>query len=284
MYIRDYLSWWLRPKFLKDPSKRKKILFAGPWVGEFGWELMNWQGLVRKVASNYERVIVCCRPGNEALYEDFADEIITHTIHGTADCNRLKQIKNPEEAQRIKSLISQDYDHLYPLGQQPIERQEFIKYGIHDDKLAYDIIFHPRGRDFGEGRNWPKEYWLELLTRLKKDGKRLACIGLSGATLNIPNEDLFDDLRDIPLKQTLNLLASSSLVIGPSSGPMHLASLCGTPHLVWTDREKYAQGRINREKYEYWWNPLGTKVEVIDDEGFKPGVEKVYRLVRRNLL
>jgi hypothetical protein len=56
---------------------------------------------------------------------------------------------------------------------------------------------------------------------------------------------------------------------------MHLASLCGTPQLVWTDKKRYARGKTNRYKYEKWWNPFGTQVRVMDEWGFRPPVEVV---------
>jgi hypothetical protein len=56
---------------------------------------------------------------------------------------------------------------------------------------------------------------------------------------------------------------------------MHLASLCRTPHVVWTDAKKWARGRTNRQKYETWWNPFGTPVHVIDEEGFDPAPETI---------
>jgi len=31
-------------------KKNKSLLIAGPWLGEFGWELFAWQGYVRYVS------------------------------------------------------------------------------------------------------------------------------------------------------------------------------------------------------------------------------------------
>ena len=33
-------------------------LIAGPFLGEFGWELMQWQGYLRQLAKFYKREIV----------------------------------------------------------------------------------------------------------------------------------------------------------------------------------------------------------------------------------
>ena len=49
------------------------------FIGEFGYELLNWQGTIRKWANLYkkddDKVIVCSRRGLQSLYE-FADHYI----------------------------------------------------------------------------------------------------------------------------------------------------------------------------------------------------------------
>jgi len=91
------------------------------------------------------------------------------------------------------------------------------------------------------------------------------------------------DFRDIPLDQTMNLMSSTRLVLGPSSGPMHLASLCGAAHLVWTDRRTFSMGITSREKYETWWNPLNSKAIVLDADGFDVKVDTVLTEVHNYL-
>lgn len=275
MIYRDYVSWWLRPRFLQPLGKPAPILFAGPFAGEFGWELMNWQAFLRWLAPKYQKVIVCCREGNQALYRDFAQEFVTHNLQGVAECNQIRQIRNPEEWRRVLDKIPPGADHLLPVGWQPQKRKIFIPLGGRREDLQVDVVIHARGRQFGSFRNWEKDKWDLLVEKLNSRGLRLACVGLSSATLALEGVDL--DFRDRPLEDTLNLMASASLVVGPSSGPMHLASLCQTPHLVWTDAKGYARGRTNREKYERWWNPFATKTMVLDAEGFDPAVETVLK-------
>jgi len=61
-----------------------KTLIAGTDSMEFGWVLMNWIPYVRYVAfrGDYDRVIIVCRAGNEALYQDFADAFILYSVDG----------------------------------------------------------------------------------------------------------------------------------------------------------------------------------------------------------
>src|SRR5882757_792813 len=46
----------------------RKILVAGPYVGEFGHELMDWQPWVRAQVGRYEQVHVITYPGRDYLY------------------------------------------------------------------------------------------------------------------------------------------------------------------------------------------------------------------------
>lgn len=280
MFRRDYLKWWLRPSFLRPWGRRGKTLFAGPWLGEFGWELLSWQGFVRKVSRNYESTIVHCPAGREALYADFATRIIPHTFKGTAETDRVKDKDVTAEAlAAARELMPPDADHLLPLGYQPLHRQEFHAYGTRTPALETDILFHPRGRSFGAHRNWDTEKWQELIARLAAAGYRLGCLGVRAATAEVSGP--FAEHRDKPLDQTLDIFASARLVLGPSSGPMHLASLCRTPHLVWTDKRRYARGHSSRDKYERLWNPFGTESIVLDEHGFDPPVDAVMAEVER---
>ena len=280
MFRRDYLKWWLRPGFLRPWGRRSDTLFAGPWLGEFGWELMSWQGFVRKLSRNYSKTMVFCPQGREALYADFAAEIISHSFRGTAECDGVREQPVWSEALEAASARAPEgADHLLPLGFQPRARQEFIAFGKPSAaQQGPDVLFHPRGRNFGTARNWERAKWEELLAGLSAAGYRLGCIGVRSATLD-PAGD-FADLRDLPLEKTMDHIASARLVIGPSSGPMHLASLCRTPHLVWTDAGRYMRGHTNRFKYESLWNPFATPVRVLDTYGFDPPVEAVLREAR----
>lgn len=262
-----------RPAFLRAAGPRRPLLFAGPWVGEFGWELMNWQAFLRALRPRYERIVVSSRASSQALYGDFCDEFIPHGIHGQANAHVAFDIRNPEEFDRILAAVPAGADVLPPLRYVPSDAQAFIRFG--DPKRApsgIDVLIHARGRKEVAGRNWSARKWMEFIATLQKDGVRVGAIGLASATLDLPG---VLDFRDRPLTETMSVMAAARLVAGPSSGPMHLASLCGAPHLVWTDRRTYGMGMTSREKFETWWNPLGTPVRVLDAEGFDPTVQSV---------
>ena len=58
----------------------KPTVFFGPFIGEFGWELLYWQGWVRKMCQGYFKhyqKIAASFPGREPFYPD-VDQFIAH--------------------------------------------------------------------------------------------------------------------------------------------------------------------------------------------------------------
>ncbi len=50
---------------LRQKLRPKRNLFAGPYAGEFGYELMQWQAFVRARRPAYEQVHVLTYPGRD---------------------------------------------------------------------------------------------------------------------------------------------------------------------------------------------------------------------------
>ena len=259
----------MRPGFLHS-GLRSNTLFAGPWVGEFGWELLGWQAWIRKLAPGYEKVIVCARESSRALYEEFCHEFIPHTISGVANTHSCL-MESTDELARVLSQVPAGADFLAPRKYVPAYEQEFVRLGKPSD-AGVDVLIHARGRSFTAQRNWEVDRWESLVKHFLSEGLRVGAVGMSSATLDVSG---VEDFRDQPLADTLDCMASARLMLGPSSGPMHMASLCGTPHLVWTDKATYGMRKTSREKYESWWNPLDTPVTVLDEDGFNPSVDTV---------
>jgi len=111
-----------------------------------------------------------------------------------------------------------------------------------------DVVVHARERnDVGRNRNWSHDKWDMLCKCLSDKGYTIVAIGTAAY---MPEHAV--NCAGIDLKDTCTLLRQAKLAIGPSSGPMHLASLCGTPHVVWGEA-----GNIPR--YDEHWNPHQAK-------------------------
>ncbi len=272
-------------------SNKDKVLIAGPWVSEFGWELMRWQGHIRHLSKSYGATLVLGQEGHSYLYKDFADDFIGHSIEvdskdrWTAKVGGEPLNFSPIKAIDlwVKSRNFDSYDYIKPSSSVCASsnlEQEFFKYGNSENKKN-KIIFHARKsiqNTHGPDRDWHYNNWLSLLGGLRGDldhDFEFVSIGSKEAAIHI--EDTKDQ-RGIPLEELADLLGSSLLLLGPSSGPHHFAALCGCPSLVWTDNIVWnlgSQKGNNWARYHYHWNPFETSIHVLDKCNWQPTPNEV---------
>lgn len=265
-----------------------KTLVAGPHAGEFGWELFVWQGYMRSLSKHFDKTTIVCRESSQSMYQDFASEFIFlepatglpdgFMMHGFDPVRALEELGKQGKIEKesfcvIPHLIGNPpYTHFseqFNFGSIPVA-QTFIQYGK-ELPSDYDFVFHARSRLLRREDNWSVENWNKLRDLL---GGRIACIGTSDEALHIEETT---DLRGIDLVEVYDVLRNATCVFGPSSGPMHLASLCGAPHVVWSIP-------YNRIRYERNWNPLDTPVLFLDEHHWHPSPEFVYERAREFIL
>ena len=106
----------------------------------------------------------------------------------------------------------------------------------------------------------------ELLELLNVDKKRVACIGSLQESAYAPGTI---DLRGESMNTVVDAVSMASCTFGPSSGPMHLSSLCGCPHVVWSKPE-------NKIRYEKNWNPFKTPILFLSEFNWHPSADYVF--------
>ena len=248
-----------------------RVLACGPFHGEFGYELMAWQARMRARSRSFDKTVVGCRETSKALYEDFATEFrfVPYSIEACCHRSTSKASGVEEELKRLGKGRMDFWERARPL-----RGGEFVKYGVCLPGHSGVVLIHARDTPkthFGKSsllRNWPKEKWDALLERFP-DNVFMAIGQLSESLC--PRGAV--DQRGNPLRGLMDLLASCRLLIGPQSGPTHLAALCGCRVLVWTDREAGPRGMSNERRLLKIWNPLKTPVTIID--GFDASVDTV---------
>jgi len=220
-----------------------------PWYGEFGWEIMSWAPQLRLQAQGCEKVTVTSFEGMGPLYEDFATEFKSH-------------------GQRGRGL---DYPKNYrPAGL-------YHKYGHPEEcGVIFDVLFHARGISRKSSINYKR--WDEMLALTKKLPATKACIG-SKSDIKI---GMMPDMRGLGLQQLMNLISRAKLVVGVSSGLMHLAAACGTDLVVWGDRRTYF-GETLEKRYKMTWNPFNVKVGWCYDDNFQPEPEQIAEAIKEIL-
>lgn len=272
-------------------------LFCGPWFGEFGLEII-WAAGARYAAHlrEFDKVIACSWPGHEALYADFADEYVAHDIQciacgahgikGTQPSPDTIHAYIPHGATLFPAVETHvDEEHAGNVFKPPMcsldgkhNLAEFVRYGTRRSCFQDALVLHARNRsDWGEDRNWPPARWTELGRELKDH--RLISIGSRDGAYRVAGSE---DMRGIPLADLMDLLASARLIVGPSSGPMHLAALCGTPMVVWVGYTGRKQD-ILIERYATAWNPHATPLTILVAEQWMPSAATVAENVRERL-
>lgn len=272
------------------------LLIAGPWVGEFGWELFCWQAYVRSLSKNFHKTICISTPHSKFIYEDFCDEFIEFTAESSGykdsyyrtdfkiNSDVLKQILEKSQfysdfgkkettiflPKRIGDPPRTHYTESFSFGKYNIV-PEYVRYGKPVDLPKKTVVVHARNRKLRSKDNWSQEKWIKLVDFLSNDGYNIVSIGLKSESLHIEGSV---DMRECEQHKLLDLLASSACIFGPSSGAMHLASLCGCPQVVWTTD-------YNLDRYTKNWNPFSTPVLFLSEHGWNPDPEYVYKNFQR---
>jgi hypothetical protein len=249
---------------------------------EYGWLVAAFIPYLRFIAPKYDKIVVVCRQGEEYLCE-FATsfEYMDKTGWSSGWLFKDKAIKMPS---KLKAKYK-GYKIVTPTKKNcTTKKRKYFKYGTFNENLRYDIVLHSRaevkyGRD---NRNWPVARYVKLLKKLRTDRELSVCsIGTKKGGYHIKGTL---DMRGVDSKTLCDIMASSRVCVGPSSGPIHLSSLCGCPVVVWTDREYQAWvGGTNRDRYKKLWSPFKTPSKVLDKNGWLPPVSVVEKAIKKML-
>lgn len=245
-----------------------KTLRAGYYAGEFGHHLLRWQAIIRHKAQGYEKVIIGCEPQYRFLYEDFATEFVNFPYHVNS---RNMWMTNG----MVYPMLGADIQPSRKICMDMAIHQDFIRWGKTKPNYKFDILIHARSTDnLATGyRNWSCTRWKDLAHLYREF--TVACIGSENGSLYIPSTV---DARGLKLSQLADIMASSSMLLSPSSGPAHFASLCGLKHIVWSDSNRV--GIMDNEKrYKDTWSPFKTECEYIPT--WQPTVEMVCKKVEK---
>ena len=226
----------------------KTILIAGPYAGEFGHELLDWQGYIRARKSSYEEVHVITYPDREILYEGCI--VHAHDIKlenaGYYYGNMSAQNLDLFAKQKADSLGLKDYDvfNANLLSSKYLRKvfweQKFIKFYVPPVKKDMpDLIFHFRQIDKtgpDKNKNYPTDLANLIVELCNSSGYKVGCIGHPSYSYCPPNCIDFRVDR-LNLEVTISAICAAKLVIGELSGPMHLANLCNKSTLVWAQNQ-----------------------------------------------
>jgi len=260
-------------------------LFIGPWVGEFGIEIIRWVPFARRVARSrpWCEIIVAARPSSSYLYSDFATTFVPFL---PSSSNSLG-FSCPKNNRVPLDLVSKYIDTkngdvlLSPTAFHTAQTQvgltanlaEFHNFSTNQPppEKPFHLLVHARAttkakQDF---KNWSLDNWQALIDALSGNF-RIASIGARDGAHKLKGTE---DLRGIDLSELSRYCKQATCVVGPSSGPVHFALHCGTPVITWMGNH-----HLN---YDLAWNPF--QVPLCRIMSWQPTPEVVLAKVRNML-
>ncbi len=259
----------------------RKILIVGPYVGEFGHEIMDFQSYVRWFKRKYREVHVITFPGREPLYRGCVVHSHHHDLRTAGylygrishseiraeahEFARTHQIANYDLFSTIhlctrwhrRLLFHQEHELIAPLKPaRPNQRVVFHFRSIH--KVGPD-----------QTRNFRPDLAAEVCRLCRLSGFEVACIGHPKYALSPSGSE---DCRTEDLEATVAEIAACRLVVGELSGPLHLAAYAGKPVAIWAPSKERLGNAFRR-------NPFNVKVFVVRDDTTNPSPHEILATV-----
>ena len=255
----------------------RRVLVAGPYVGEFGHELMDWQAWVRAQIPRHDEVHVITYPGRDFLYPGC--KVHYHDVKlETAGYKHGRFPPKELEAMARKKAVElglKNYDLMTALNVCTSYHQRFLlpaKFELLGEPAApekmRDVAFHFRqvkkeGPD--QTRNYPLEFCDRVVELCRQRSLNFFCIGHPRYAYCPAG---VEDRRSEDLAASVAAIRSARLLAGELSGPMHLAQLSGTAILIWAD----GQWRLdNCER----WNVFHVPTYIVANDTHRPEPERV---------
>ena len=266
---------------LRQRLRPRRNLLAGPFAGEFGYELMQWQGFVRVRRRHYEQVHVLTYPGRDYLYEGC--RVHHHDIdlknagywYGRLTPGAARQMAEAAAAK----IGLENYDIFNPsllctqYHKTIFGRQEFRL--LEEPPLAgrmRDVALHFRAVDKDgpdRAKNYDPARADELAALCREQGWSVICVGHPDYAYCAAG---CEDGRRVDLRESVAAICSARLLAGENSGATHLANLCGQPTVLWANDP----WRID---YSLRWNPFRVPIYTAANDTCQPEPARVCRAI-----
>ena len=257
----DRVWIWLEPNFVfghggfADPNQEVIMTLWDTRGTEFGWMVAQVAPWINANAKKGDTVVIDYGLGH--LFDN------GFTLIGRS---KLKGHRPDMLGPNIKGKMKVTTRDNVPLLDGKMKPHNF------DDASPRDLVLvHCRSIDRCPERNWSHGKWDELCSRIYTLPHPIG-----DAQLDYSPGGAYE-LMDRSLGNTIELLKKASVVIGASSGPMHLAQMCGAPIVVWS-------GNAGKDRLRYGnvWNHFGTPSTFVAPT-WDPTVDQVYDAITEML-
>lgn len=289
-------------------EKYDEIVF-GPFIGEFGWEIMRWAGFARYYKRKYynkKRIIVSTRSSREDLYYGCIKYIELFNIEGDYDkykpnCYNCENL--PEEMySNLVEQLRDKYPNAYIFDPRVYKcAKDIFDFNLMDfnftpkivnstiiDRIIekspgrIPIVIAPRDRKDITYRNWGSSRWKTLFDMIGNSEKYLVFVsGMSPSFYKAADyREHFHNLEDYVSDQigttdvglTIDAIRKSKLTVGSQSAAIILSNLLQTPTLFWGDMIK---------RHAVIENPRKTLSYGIEDRNYGVDPIVIYGHIKR---
>lgn len=237
--------------------------YIAPFYGEFGWEVALWVPhlrYLRKHVDFYSDWTVFCLPGHKGLYTDLNHAVVTEVeppnitridcqnvwISGAAVRGYADEIYRLVRKRVGKANIYSPLDMRPEWDPVPTMKRLLYRNYVPDRAAIKGCVgFHARDcEDKQPERNWDEFKWCDLTAEVRPQWA--IWFGAKNAAMNGDGIDY----RGQILSNVTQKMAQCEMLVGPSSGPLHLANMCGVPVVWWSSNAK------DVPRYGQVWNPF----------------------------
>jgi hypothetical protein len=250
----------------------------GPFWGEFGWEVAQWAPYVNAHFNKERGDILRCQPGHAQLY----------SVEGAIEQSHPRptvRLGGAELPMVPDMLQPWALSHTASDGPPPLRTHCGVPeiagkmkprvVGTAIGRESRYVVLHCRGINKCEERNLGRSPWDRVVCALNARDIKPVIVGTPQDYL--PKGDLAHDLRLGPLCDTIFYMRKAKVVVGASSGPMHLAQACNAPVVVWS-----GNAHKDERRYELTWNHFCSPVDFIATT-WKPDPKDIIKGVDRAL-
>lgn len=263
------------PRIFLDVAKYyvpHDTLIAGPYIGEFGFELMYWASYVIGAGARFKKRYIITYPGRDAIYPGWTsvyhDGLLSQAGYGLG---RVGPDESKEIVRRFaerEGLRHYSVFHPWMVSKRVFKiclpKANWLVLGSElKDAPRHDVVLHFRnilkaGPD--DRSNFTNDRAAALAGELQKRGYSLCCIGSPKHALCPPG---VTDMRSDDVSSAIRAIRGARVIVGQQSGPTHLANLCGKDVILWAEGEwRIAMGRK--------WNPHNCNIHVVRNDTFNP--------------
>jgi ADP-heptose:LPS heptosyltransferase len=263
------------------------VYFAGPWVGEFGWEIARWQNGLRRLFLEHpdHYKIAMSSLGQHPLYDE-ADEfwILPEDLEKELEQNGVyretarvwffraegKVKRRVRQKQRdLNQLIEDELNEMDPnhVWKKPkwIKDPRHRKLTVKDDRWSREMekpyfCVSYRHRTINSWGNWSKDRWWKLIDMVRDEFgiKNVAILGRPEEIDDLSGEP-FEIDPELNLTRSIDLMCNCEFSITPESGSGFLSLLCEAPTVI------FGHPKL-KNRYLGRGNPLDTKAVWVGHE------------------